>query len=76
MTGELMHTASKERNGAVHLSYYHMKSEVPIALHYQLYSTHYKSKTVRKAPLQSKYSSKENYEKYDGDDNGDIFHHL
>ena len=50
----------KERKGTAHPSYinYHLKSEVSITLCCQLCSTHYtqqyESRTVQKAPLQSK----------------------
>ena len=51
-TGEPMHAASKERNGAIHNC--HLKSEVSIISYVQLVTQHYKLRTVRKAPLQSK----------------------
>jgi len=57
MTGEPMHTASKERNGTMHPIYinYCLKSEVSATFHFQLCSTvtqQYASTTVE--PLQSK----------------------
>ena len=46
MTGEPMHTASKEKNGAA--INYHLKSEVSFTLCCQLCSTHYTALRMKK----------------------------
>ena len=57
MTGEPTHTASKEMAPCVPATNYHLKSEVSImhrVSYFQPVTQHYESRTVRKAPLQSK----------------------
>ena len=64
MTGEPMHTASKERNGTVCPSYinYRLKSEIRFVVSYiQPVTQHYESRTVQKAPLQSTHTKNDKW---------------
>ena len=58
MSSEPKHTASKERNRAmrpIYINYYLLESEVSITLRCQLsFTQQHESRTVQKAPLQSK----------------------
>ena len=74
MTGEPLHTASKERNSAICPSYinYHLKSEVSITLHCQLkseVSIMFRCQLLRSSTNQEVfethlYNQSSHYEKY------------